>query len=388
MFGKTVTLFKLLGFSVRIDPSWLVILVLVVWSLAGGVFPAAYEGLHWSVYLTMGLAAALGLFASIVFHELCHSLVARRYGMSMKGITLFIFGGMAEMGDEPPSPKAEGLMAIAGPISSVILAGVFLGLSMGGQALGWPVTVVAVLRWVGIINLILAGFNMIPGFPLDGGRVLRAVLWRLKGDLRKATETASKVGLAFGTGLIVLGFLNLLTLNPLGGLWWILIGMFVRGAARQGYRQVLIREALHGEPVHRFMSTNPVTVSSGASLEELVQDYVYQYHFKMFPVKENGGLSGCVTTREIKEVPRWQWPVRSVAEIARPCSEDNSISADQDAMQALSLMSRKQISRLMVVDGERLAGVLSVKDLFEFLSLKLELECDEPVGPEPPEVNE
>ena len=377
MFGKTITLFRVFGFAVRIDWSWIIIVALVVWSLAGGVFPRLYEGLYWGSYLVMGLAAALGLFASIVVHELCHSLVARRYGLPMKGITLFLFGGIAEMGDEPPSPKAELLMAAAGPAASVVLCGVFLGASLISGAAGGPMAVTGVLRWIGYINGVLVVFNLIPGFPLDGGRVLRAILWRWKGDLRGATRTASRVGAVFGAVLIGLGIVNLLLLNPIGGLWWILIGMFIRGAAKMGYQQVLVRQALQGEPVRRFMNPQPVTVPPSISVDELVSNFVYHYHYKMFPVVEDGRLAGCVTTRQIKQVPRAQWTRRAVGELAVGCSPENTIAPDADAVAALSQMNQHHVSRLMVVSDGRLEGVLSLKDLLRFLSLKLELEGGE-----------
>jgi Zn-dependent protease/CBS domain-containing protein len=341
------------------------------------VFPLSYEGLHWSVYLGMGLAAALGLFASIVVHELCHSLVARRYGMPIKGITLFLFGGVAEMHDEPPSAKAEFWMAIAGPVASVVVAATFLGLAQLGRIIGWPDMVNGVLQWIGFINGILAAFNLIPGFPLDGGRVLRAVLWHWKGDLRRATKTASQVGAGFGIFLIGLGILNLLFLNPLGGLWWILIGMFLRGAAKMGYQRVIIRQALQGEPVHHFMNSKPVTVSPSISIDRLVNEYVYEHHFKMFPVVDDGHLAGCVTTKQIKEVPRDVWPQCSVGDVMADCSEQNTIDPGEDAIQAFRRMNQNEVSRLMVVEEGRLRGVLTLKDLLKFLSLKLELEGNE-----------
>jgi len=374
MFGRRITLFKLFGFAVRIDLSWLIILALVVWSLAGAVFPSQFAGLHWSTYLLMGLVAALGLFASIVVHEMCHSLVARRYGLPMTGITLFLFGGVAEMGDEPPSAKAELMMAAAGPAASVVVAGVFLGLSQIGGLLGWPGTVNAVLRWIGFINAILVAFNLIPGFPLDGGRILRAALWHWKGDLRKATHIASRVGAGFGALLIGLGVVNLLFMNPIGGLWWILIGLFIRGAAKMGYQQVLIRQALQGEPVRRFMNDDPVTVPASIDLERLVNDYVYEHHFKMFPVMNNGRLAGCVTTRQVEEVPREQWSERTAGDLAAACSEENTIAPEEDAIKAFTRMSRHQASRLMVVEDGELKGILALKDLMKFLSLKLDLE--------------
>ena len=370
------------GFTVRIDLSWLIILALVVWSLAGGYFPNRYEGLGWGVYLGMGLAAAMGLFVSIVFHELCHSLVARRYGLPMKGITLFMFGGVAEMQEEPPSAKAEFLMALAGPAASAAVCGAFLGISYAGEAASWPETVVGVLWWIGFINGILVAFNLIPGFPLDGGRVLRAALWKWKGDLQWATRAASRVGAGFGAVLMGFGFVALLFGNAIGGLWYILIGLFIRGAAKTGYRQVLIRQALKGEPVRRFMNEEPVTVPASATVEDLVENYVYRHHFKMFPVVEEDKLIGCVTTDQVKEVPREQWNENWVGDLARNCSDDNTVGPDEDAMKALSRMNNRNVSRLMVVQDSSLEGILSLKDLLKFLSLKLELE-DEEGGPPP-----
>ncbi len=380
MFGKAIKLFTVFGFTVRLDLSWLIIMALIIWSLAGAVFPERYEGLHWVTYLVMGLAAALGLFASIVIHELCHSLVARRYGLSMKGITLFLLGGVAEMRDEPPSAKAEFMMAIAGPAASVVLAVVFIAAGALGNIAGWPGPVVGVLTWIGLINGILAVFNMIPGFPLDGGRVLRAALWHFKGNLQRATRTASSVGAGFGAVLIGLGILHLLLLDPIGGLWFILIGMFVRGAAKSGYQQVLIRQALQGEPVRRFMNSDPVTVPPSISVADLVENYVYRYHFKMFPVVDGERLAGCVSTQEIKKVPREQWSQRTVGELAAGCSETNTIAPDADAIEAFQRMNQYQVSRLMVVRDGTLQGILALKDLMKFLSMKLDLEGDNSVG--------
>ena len=205
MFGRSMKMFKLLGFEVKIDLSWIVIAVLVTWSLAKGAFPAWYPNLTPMTYWTMGVVGALGLFVSIVAHEFCHSLVARQYGMSMKGITLFIFGGVAEMGDEPPTAKAEFMMAIAGPLSSLAIGGIFYLVYRGGEAGGWNTPVNAVTYYLFYINFILAAFNLLPAFPLDGGRVLRSILWGAKDNLRWATRVSSSIGSAFGLGLIFLG---------------------------------------------------------------------------------------------------------------------------------------------------------------------------------------
>jgi len=222
----------------------------------------------------MGVAGVVGLFASIVLHELSHSLVARRYGVPMKGITLFIFGGVAEMEREPPNPKAEFLMAIAGPIASLLIAIACLGSYRLAQALGWPVEIQGVAGYLAWLNGTLVVFNLVPAFPLDGGRVLRSALWRWKENLQWATRITSQIGSGFGLALILLGVLALIGGNVIGGMWWILIGLFLRGAAGMSYRQLQIRQALEGERVSRFMNTEPVTVLAATTVKNLVEDYI------------------------------------------------------------------------------------------------------------------
>jgi len=376
VFGKTITLFRLFGFRVRIDLSWFLIAALVAWSLAVGAFPLYYENLSAATYWWMGIGGALALFVSIVVHELCHSLAARRYGMEMRGITLFVFGGVAEMTEEPSSAVAEFVMALAGPASSIALGGLVLGLHHLGTQAGWPVPLTGVLSYMGLINLVLAGFNLLPAFPLDGGRVFRAALWAWRGNLRWATRIASVTGSAIGLLMVAGGVLYALSGALIGGLWLAFIGMFIRGASRMSYQQLLTRKALEGEKVRRFMRAQPVTVPGEATIADLVEDYVYTHHFKMLPVVEGERLLGCVTTRDIKEVPRAEWSQRRAGEIARTCSPENTISPDQDVTEALSSMHRTQSSRLMVVEDGRLVGVLALKDLLEFLSLKVDLEGD------------
>ena len=325
----------------------------------------------------MGFAGMVGLFVSIVLHELSHSLVARRFGMPIRGITLFIFGGVAEMEDEPPSALSEFAMAIAGPIASVLIAGICFVTAIAGEAAGWPAGVTGVLSWLGLINGVLVIFNMVPAFPLDGGRVFRSILWHWKGNIRWATRVTSRIGSGFGILLIILGVVTFIGGNPLGGMWYFLIGLFLRGAARMSYQQLLIRRALEGEPVGRFMNPQPVTVPPDTTVQELVENHIYKHHFKMFPVVENGHLQGCVTTRDVRNVPQEEWPLRTVADILEECGEKNTIDTEADAMDALSQMSETRSSRVMVVDNSRLAGVLSLKDMMRFLSLKVELEGDE-----------
>lgn len=374
MFGKSLTLFEILGFKVKINISWLFLALLIAWSLAKGFFPELYEGLPEATYWWMALAGLIGLFFSIVFHELSHSVVARRYGLPMKGITLFILGGVAEMEEEPPSAKAEFLMAIAGPIASLILAGIFYLLYLLGGELGLPDPLNGVLRYLGLLNLLLAVFNMLPAFPMDGGRALRAAIWHRSGSLRKATRIASTAGIWLGYGFIGLALLNLVTGNLVGVLWWFLLGMFIRYAAQGSYQQMELRRALEGEPVRRFMTAEPVTVPPEISLKTLVEDYAYRSFHKFFPVVEGERLLGCVTTARIREAPQDAWADTPVRNVMAPPSAENTVGPEEDAMKALSKMQLSGQARLMVIEDGRLMGIVTLKDLMELLALRMELE--------------
>ncbi|HEX5757716.1 MAG TPA: site-2 protease family protein [Thermoanaerobaculia bacterium] len=374
-FTQRIELFRAFGIPIRIDYSWFVVFLLVAWSLATRAFPALVPGISPPLAWTMGAAGALGLFASVLLHELGHAVTAQRLGVRMRGITLFLFGGVAEMADEPPTPRVEFLVAIAGPVVSVALALAGAAAAMVARLAGAPAAVVALLAYLGLLNGVLVAFNLIPAFPLDGGRVLRSALWAWKGSLRQATRIAAGVGSAFGLALLAWGLWRVVRGDVFGGIWSSLIGLFLRHAARMSYQQVLLRRALEGEPVERFMHPDPVTVPRQISVQELVDDYVYRHHHKFYPVVDEGGrLTGCVTTRRIKELPREEWERQTVGAIADRCDARNTVPAGADAMRALSRMSRTGTSRLLVVDGDRLLGVLSLKDLLKFFAVKMELE--------------
>ena len=376
MFGRRITLFKMFGFAVRVDGSWLVIAILITWSLAVGMFPHLYPGLSNGEYWLMGLLGAMLLFVSIIVHELAHSLVARRHGLAIRGITLFIFGGVAEMESEPPNAKAEFLMAAAGPLTSIVIGAFFYVLHWGAQG-AWPTMAVGILWYLYWINWILAAFNLVPAFPLDGGRILRSVLWHWKGNLWSATRIASYIGSGFGVLLMAFGVYRLLVGDFIGAVWWFLIGMFLRGAAQGSYQQLMVQRMLQGEPIRRFMNTNPVAVPPAISLEDLVEHYIYKYHYKMFPVvNESHELLGCVTTKHVKDIPREEWNQYSVQAVMQPYDPKDAVTPDTDSVEALAIMRRSQSSRLMVVEDGRLIAVLALKDLLEYLSSKLEMEGD------------
>lgn len=380
MITKRFKIFDLLGFPIYLDLSWFAIVLLISWSLATSIFPARVEGLTSGQYWAMGIVGAVALFASILAHELGHAVVARRFDLPMRGITLFIFGGVAEMSKEPPSAKAEFFVAIAGPIVSVLISAAgFALVAFGGELMSAPVAVV--VGYLAMINAFVVVFNMIPAFPLDGGRVLRSILWHYKGNLRWATKISASLGSAFGLFLIVFAIVNLFGGNVIGAIWQFLIGMFLRNAAQMSYQQVLIRKSLEGEPVSRFMHHDVVTVSPDLRVDELVENYVYRFHHKMFPVTSGDQLVGCVTTRSLQNIPREQWGTTFVSSIMGNCDKENTTNPDADAMKALTQLNRTGASRMMVVEQGRLVGLLSLKDLMRFIALKVELEEDGPASP-------
>jgi Zn-dependent protease len=287
MFGTRWQLFRILGVPINVDASWLLILALLTWNLVN-IFDKEVPDLPDTARWLLGLATALGFFTCLVLHELGHALAARSVGVPIRGITLFLFGGVAEMGDEPPSAAGEFFVAVAGPVVSAVLAGL-LWLSRFLVAI--PAVTVP-LGYLAFINLVVLLFNLVPAFPLDGGRVLRSALWAALGDLRRATYWASLSGKGFAFGLIGLGLLLLLSGQVFHGLWLCLIGMFLYRAAQGSYEQVLVRQVLSGEPVARFMHRAPIVVPPELDLRGFVEDYVYRHHRKMFPVAADGRLPG------------------------------------------------------------------------------------------------
>ncbi len=350
--------------------------LLISWSLGAGWFPARYPGLSVHTYAWMGISVAVGVFFSIVFHEFSHSMVARHYGLPIRGITLFIFGGVAEMESEPPDPKTEFLMAIAGPISSFLLATLlWLGASLA-EDVALPNTVVGVLSTLAIVNFTVAVFNLAPAFPLDGGRVLRAALWHWRRDLHEATFVSSRIGRGFGLALMILGVVAFVGGNLIGGMWWFLIGLFVRGAAGSAYQQLVLRDTVEGQPVRRFMRGDPVTASPSLSIADWVANYVYRHHYKMYPVLDGSRLLGCITIDALQNVARDAWPSTTVADAMEQRSDANTVDAGTDTMALLTRMLQPGgRSRYMVVENDRLVGIIALKDLTELLSLKLQIEA-------------
>ncbi len=384
MFRARWRIMRLAGIPIFVDASWLIILALLTLSFAGG-FPEILNrffpgggNLAPSEFWIMGLITALAFFVCILLHELGHALVARARGMPINGITLFIFGGVAELGDEPPSAATEFLMAIAGPVVSLVLAIAFWLLAIVGYQFGWPHPAVLVLGYLGFLNATVLVFNLIPAFPLDGGRVLRSILWGATGSLRRSTHWASILGQAFAWLFIGIGILELFSGQWMSGIWTGLIGMFLNNAAQSSYQQVLVRQALQGQPVRRFMTREPITVPPSLDLLHWVDDFVYRFHHRAFPVASNGDLEGVITTQALNDVPREEWGRHTVGEVMSHDLRGLTIPADADAMQALKNMQLTGSSRLLVTDHRHLLGIVSIKDLLGFLRVRMSVADQSP----------
>ena len=373
MPGYNITLFKIFGLEIRVNISWAFIAVLLAWSLAQGYFPSVYEGLPELTYWWMGIAGVIGLFASIVLHELAHSLVAQSYGMKIKGITLWLLGGVAELGEEPPSPKVEFRMAIAGPAMSVALAILFYGAASLVPTGADFKPLYEVLRYLALINLILAIFNLIPAFPMDGGRVLRAWYWHRTGDAHQATTLSAKVGSMFGLILILTGLSTVIFGLGFNGLWWVILGMFIRFAADSARHQSEATHALHGQSVLDFMSTDPVSVPLGINARQFRDDYVLRHHHKVFPVVDGRIVKGVIATRHIVGLEPENLEQHMIVDMMDPITKANSIAASTAAEQALKTMHQSGNSRLLVLENDELIGIISLKDLLRIIAVRAEL---------------
>ncbi|MGD2133296.1 MAG: site-2 protease family protein [Maricaulaceae bacterium] len=371
MFGRSLTLFSVFGIEVKVNLGWALIALFIAWSLAQGLFPALYEGLETTTYWAMAVVAIIGLAISIVLHELSHSLVARLFGMEVKSITLFLFGGVAALERDPPSAKSEFWMAIAGPAMSFLLAG-FFALLAGLDGLNENLA--AVFNYLSMLNMVLAVFNLIPAFPMDGGRALRAALWALRGDVRWATRIAARAGEVFGVLLMTAGLFFALMGAFVGGLWWILIGIFIRSAARGSVVQAASERAFAGQPVRRFMTTQLDTAPPDISLRAFVDEFLYRHHHDLFPVIEHGEAIGVIGRNEIKTVPPERWNETTVRQAMREISQAETVEAGSDAAEALARMQENGIGRMLVLERGRLAGVIALKDFLDVISLRMDLE--------------
>jgi Zn-dependent protease/CBS domain-containing protein len=364
-----IRLGSVLGFEISLDYSWFIIFFLILVTFTGAVFPAHVPDLDQLEYLIMGLAGTLLFFGSLLVHELSHAVVARRKGIEVEGITLFVFGGMARTSREPDTPGDEFLIAGVGPLASFVLAALFYAIAAVSPRLGLGLEVTVVAEYMGFLNLVLAIFNLFPGFPLDGGRLLRAVLWKLTGSLRRATLAATTAGRALGWGIIGLGLFALLVGQAfVGGLWFIFIGWFLNHAARMSYQHVLLQEVLSPLTVRQAMTPDPETVPPDIPLDTLVNEYFLRRPYNSFPVTgSDGSVLGLVTLSQVKEVPRGEWSSHSTRKVMSPVEEGLLAGPDESMISILDRMRTGEHRRILVVRNGELLGIISATDVARWL---------------------
>lgn len=365
--GGAVTLFRVLGIPVRVHPSWLVILGLLTWSLSVGYFPQVLPGLPAGALWLKGLTAALLLFVSVFLHELAHSVVARRYGIPVSSITLHIFGGVSQLEREPERPGAEFLIAVVGPLTSFAIAAVLaLATALAGPGPGAR----ALMQYLIFVNAIVGVFNLVPGFPLDGGRLLRAVLWKLQGNLQSATRMASRAGGLVALGLIGLGVVRVFTGEFLGGIWLVLIGLFLRQAAEGSYQQLVLRDVLGPLTVRDVMSRDVIQIPADLSVDRVVEDFFWRHRVSSFPVVDDGRVVGIVALDQLKQVPPERRAEMVVRQLMLPLTETLVAAPADPLARAFEKLTLNGLGRLVVLDRGRLVGYLSVKDVMHVLAVK------------------
>jgi len=371
MFPARIRLFTLLGFNVSIDISWFFLAFYLVVSLTR-YFPTVVPHQNFYAYVVMAIAGALGFFASIILHELAHAVMARNFGLPIGGITLFIFGGVAELKQEPKTPSSEFWVALAGPVASVIIAAVCYMSSVVFRSVELPVPY-GVLAFLALTNTVLALFNLAPAFPLDGGRILRSIIWWRTGNFRRATRIASMFGTIFGGILVIAGIVQIVEGNALGGTWQLLIGIFLAAAASQSRYQVNAAENLRGVSVADLMDRSPLSVGPDLTVDALVKDFIYGLNRKFIIVAEDGKAFGYIAPEQIRRVLQSQWRDTFVRTIAERFTHDTVVSPASSAMEALRKLQSNGIRHLAVLEGNALVGTVSETNFMNYITVREEL---------------
>jgi Zn-dependent protease/CBS domain-containing protein len=357
--------------GIRVAANWtlLIVVALLVLGLAGGVFPREYPGVAASWYLVAALVGAALFLVSLLAHELAHALVARRAGVAVESITFWLFGGVARLGGDASTPAAALWIALVGPLTSLALGGLFAAVAAGLRDAGAPSVVAGVAGWLAWTNLGLAAFNLLPGAPLDGGRVLRALLWFRHGDGDRAARTAARAGRVLGIVLVGLGILQIFAGQGASGLWVAFIGWFLGGAARAEEQYAIARSTLAGVRVRDAMTPNPVVAPASATVAEALLEMTTRLRFASLPVvDERGTLVGLVTMRRLREVPPERRATTRLAEVAGPRQDLVTAAPDQPLAELLGRVSDGEDGRALVLDGERLVGIVSPTDIMRALA--------------------
>jgi Zn-dependent protease len=367
--GSGTKVFSVGGIGVYVNWSWIIAIAIVTWSV-GDFFHITYPAWSLGTAYVLGFVAGLLLFVTVLLHELAHSFTARRLGLPVNTITLFIFGGVSNLTQEPQTPRIEFLVAIAGPLTSLVLAGIFYVLYLGLH--GAPRELTAVLGYLASVNLILAIFNLIPGFPLDGGRVLRSVVWGITGNLRRATRIASNIGDGFGYLFIAAGLLEAFVGgNIVGGIWLAFIGWFLHNAATATYQHALMDRVLHGVDVRNVMDPAPVGAGPSLSVTEAVERYMMPGGTRALPVNgPDGSLLGMVTLSDVQRVPRDAWDATPVTRVMIPADRLQTTVPDAGLREALATMAEHNYNQLPVVVNNRVVGILNRGHVLQWIHMR------------------
>ena len=363
---------RIAGIDVSVHWSWLFIFFLLSWSFATGILDEVYPQWSDAQRWAAGVIVSVVFFASVLIHELSHSIVARRLGIPVKGITLFVFGGVSNLGREAQTPREEFVVAVVGPLASLLLGFVFF---VGWLVLMGPASGVAeICKYLALVNGIIAVFNMLPGFPLDGGRVFRSFVWWQNRDLLRATRTASRVGeglsfLLIGAGLVNIFFFGLL----LNGIWLALIGMFLRGASTASYEQLLMQRTLEGLTAASVARTDFEGVPPDITLQELVDSHILISHNRCFPVVAGRELAGMITLTDVKKLPRESWHETTVWRAMTPFEKLHTVSAREDLARVLQIMGEADINQVPVVEGRLIVGMVSRSDIIRQIQVRRDL---------------
>lgn len=360
MNRNSIPLGRIIGIPIALDFSWFLIFVLMTWSFAASYYPAEFKNWSPALYWIMGATTAILLFASVLLHELGHSVIALKYNIPVRRITLLVFGGVAEIEKEPPSASAEFWIAIAGPVVSFLLAAFFYLSTPVASTVG---PVFALVKYLAYINGILAVFNLIPGFPLDGGRILRAIVWGITHNLRRATIIAANVGRVIAFVFIMVGVWQMFGGNLGNGLWVAFIGWFLDNAALSQIHRLVMRELLADHTVSEVMGQNYVFIPADYTLQELVENHFIGAGRRCMIVKEENSITGLLTLHRLKSVPRNAWPTTTVAEVMIPVEEIKSVTPTMNVWDALGKMDRAGVNQLPVLESGRVVGMLSREDV-------------------------
>ncbi len=362
---------KIAGIEIDINVSWIVILVLLTVSLATGWFPLLYPGWSTATYWVVSFISALLLFVSVLLHELAHSLVARRSGLPVKNITLFIFGGVSNIEQEPKSPGVEFRMAFVGPLTSLLIGAVCYLLLLPLRGTHSPLE--GILFYLAVMNILLGLFNLIPGFPLDGGRVLRSIVWKITGSLARATRVASLSGQVIAYLFIFWGIWQLFGGDVLNGIWLGFIGWFLLSAAQSANTQVVLQSALRGITVSEVMNPTPPTVPANISLQKLTDEYFLPHGLRCALVTQGDRLAGLITLGDIRHVPREQWGYIPVSQAMIPAERLHVVSPQQSLNDVLPLMAGRDVNQLPVVQNGVPVGIVSRDSVMRYLEVRRSL---------------